>query len=253
MVVAALVNAGGFWIDMKLNEKIKSAIPLRLSLQRLLLKSAIFSLSWFFLPFWLFLIPAFYFYFFPLFNSKQLALPFFLTLLAAAILPQNFWFSLFFGILLYLIIGIKNLLFVNRSVHHQFLVFLLLFLIFYGFFSGFESWQRWDISLWALGPSLVFLFLVKELADYNSLAGHWQKNLIIGLASFIIWQLSLAIFFLPLNYFYATALLFLVAVLLADILLEYFDGHLARQKILVDFSIFFVLAVIILASSKWVL
>ncbi len=237
---------------------VRVAVTHIVSLRGLFLKAGALGFLWLFLPFWIFLAASFYFYFFPFFQPLRLALPFFLTLVTAAIRqpadPGNFWFGLFLAALFFLILGIKNLIFVNRFGAHQLLVFFLLFLSFLSFFSGFETWQRWLVSLFALGVSAVFLLLAKELADYyfpHVSSSRRRTFLTIGLGALFIWQLCLTLLFLPLNYFYETALLFLSAVLLLDVLLEHLKSQLNRKKVLTDFSIFFVFATIVLASAKW--
>lgn len=221
----------------------------------LFLRAGIISFLWLFLPFWIFLAAALYFYFFPFFQPLRLALPFFLTLVTAAIRqpadPGSFWFALFIAALFFLIFGIKNLIFVKRAEAHQLLVFSLLFLTFLSFFSGFEAWQHWTISFFALGASAVFFFLAKELAEYNPESSRRRTFLTLGLGALFIWQLCLILLFLPLNYFYETAILFLSAVLLLDILLEHLKNRLDRRKLLADFSIFFVFTAVILASARW--
>ena len=230
---------------------LNSAVAHIMSLRGLFLRAGILGFLWLFLPFWIFLAATFYFYFFPFFQPLRLALPFFLTLVTAAILPANVWFSLFIAALFFLILGIKNLIFVKRFGAHQLLVFFLLFLTFLSFFSGFETWQRWIVSLFAFGVSAVFLLLAKELADYHSESSRRRTFLTIGLGALFIWQLCLILLFLPLNYFYETALLFLSAVFLLDILLEHLKNRLDSRKILADFSIFFVFTAVILASARW--
>lgn len=222
-----------------------------ISLRGLFLKAGILGFLWLFLPFWIFLAASFYFYFFPFFQPLRLALPFFLTLIAAAILPANIWLALFLAALFFLILGIKNLIFVNRLAAHQFLVFFLLFLLFLSFFSGFENWQHWIVSFSVFGVSAVFLLLAKELVDYGGGTGRRRTFFILGFGALLIWQLCLVLLFLPLNYFYETALLLLSAVFLLDVLLEHLKNKLDGRKILTDFSIFFALSAVILASARW--
>ena len=230
-----------------IRHKAKTAFSLRI----LLLKACVFGLSWLFMPFWFFLLVAVYFYFVPFFQPFKLLIPFILTLAAAAAVPYGFWFAAFLGLLFFLLLGIKNLIFVNRFENHQLMVFLLLFLIFFGLFSNFENWQRWTVSIGLLGAGLSFFFLFEELADYSRERSESRKMLVAGLGSFILWQAASVIIFLPLNHFYQTALLFLSSVIVADIFLEYLAKKLDRRKILNDFSIFFVLVSVILASANW--
>lgn len=217
----------------------------------LLLKACILSLSWLILPFWMFLVVAFYFYFIPFFQSFKLIIPFILTMLASAIIPYGFWSAVFLGVLFFFLLGIKNLIFVDRFDNHQTMVFLILFLIFFGFFRHFPNWEKWTASLISLGSGLSFFFLLGELADYIKGMNRSKKLFIAGIGSFLVWQAALVILFLPLNYFYQTALLFLSSAILMDIFLVYLGKKMNRTKILADFSIFFVIVVIILASANW--
>lgn len=179
-------------------------------------------------------------------------MPLCLTFVLAAVLSPNVLFALFLGTLFFLILGIKNLILVNRFASRQLVAFLLLFLVFLSFFSQFENWQAWPISFWWLGIVLVVFCLIKESADYRPEPPRRQKFLVAGLGSLFIWQIGLVALFLPLNYFYQTALLFLSAVFLIDVLLDYLNSRLHRRKILTNFSIFLVLLGIIMASAKWV-
>ena len=230
-----------------IRHKAKTAFSLRI----LLLKSCAVGLSWFFLPFWFFLLVVIYFYFVPFFQPFKLLVPFLLTVAAAIAVPYSFWFAIFIGLLFFLLLGIKNLIFVNRFENHQLMVFLLLFFIFFGLFSHFENWQRWTVSIGLLGAGLSFFFLFEELADYSRERSKRKKMLVAGLGSLFIWQLASVLLFLPLNHFYQTAILFLSAVIMTDMFLEYLAKKLDRTKILNDFSIFFVLISVILTSANW--
>lgn len=217
----------------------------------LVIKACALGLLWLLLPFWVFFLAAVYFYLIPFFQPFRLIIPFVLTIAVASFLPYNFWFAVFLGLLFFLILGIKNLIFVNRFDNHQLMVFLLLFLLFFSFFSGFENWRGLIVSWAALALGFSFYFLFHELAGYTSEHGRTKKIVIAALGSLLIWQAAVAVLFLPVNYFYQTAVLFLSSVILVDIFLEYLNGGLNRRKILSDFSIFFVLSAVILASASW--
>lgn len=230
-----------------IRHKAKTAVSLR----GLLLKSFIFGLCWLFLPFWIFLAISVYFYFVPFFQPFKLLAPFLLILAAGLIIPHGLWFAVFMGFLFFLLIGIKNLILVNRFDNHQLMVFLILFLVFFGFFWRFENWQKLTISFTSLAIAFFYFFLFRELADYFENSDKSKKTMVAGLGSFLIWQAVIAILFLPLNYFYQTALLFLLSVILTDLLLEYSAKKLDRRKILSDFSVFLILSSIIIASANW--
>lgn len=244
----------------------------------LLFKSFILGLSWLILPFWAFLALSVYFYLVPFFQPFKLIIPFMLALAVAFAAPHGFWFAILIGMLFFLLLGIKNLILIHRFDNHQMMVFLILFLLFFSFFFHFQNWQRWIVSLISLGVGLSYFFLFDELADYIKIKrndepkkifipleaerpkalvalAYWRgrslTGFISGLGAFFLWQVVMAVLFLPLNYFYQTALLFLFSVILTDFLLEYLGGGISRKKILTDFSIFFVIAVIMLASANW--
>jgi len=221
------------------------------SLRGLLFKSCVFGLSWLLLPFWVFFFVAVYLYAIPFFQTSSLLAPFILTIVVSAIIPYGFLYAFFLGLLFFLLLGIKNLILVNRFESHQLMVSLLLFLIFFSMFSGFDNWQRWTVTVALFGAGLSFFFLFKELADYVVEHSKQKKILIAGIGSFLLWQFASILVFLPLNHFYQTALLFLSSVIMTDVFLEYLAGKLDRRKILNDFSIFFVLVVVILASANW--
>lgn len=230
---------------------VRRTTKIALSVRVLLIKAIALGLSWLVLPFWVFLALAAYFYLVPFFQPFKLFIPFLLIIAASVIVPYGFWFAVFLSVLFFLLLGIKNLILINRFENHQLMVFLILFLMFFGFFWHFENWQRWLTSLISLGIGLSFMFLFDELADYTKENDGRKKMFVSGLGAFLIWQVAMAVLFLPLNYFYQTALLFLFSVMLTDILIEYLAGKLDRTKILWDFSIFFVITVVMLASANW--
>lgn len=221
------------------------------SVQGLLLKAGMFGLGWWALPIWIFVPVALYLYFVPPFQPLRLALPFALTLAAALMVPANPWFAALLAGIFFLVLGIKNLIFINRFASHQLLVFLVLFLVFANFFSRFENWQSWAVPIWASGLAVLFFFLTQELFKYESVRGRRERFALAGIGGLFVFQLSAALLVMPLNYFSQTAFLFLASVILLDLLLGYSSDHLDRRKILADFSIFFVLAVVLLASARW--
>ncbi len=221
------------------------------SLRGLLLKSAALGLIWFFLPFWLFFVFAVYFYFVPPFQPFKIFFPFLLTIAFSFFLQQNLLSVFLVGVLFFLVLGIKNLILVHRFQSHQLMAFLLLFLGYFYFFSVFGNWGRpiSSFALFAVGFSFFFLFY--ELSAYTSEKKREKKIAISAIGAFLVFQAAAAILFLPMNRFYQTAVLFLSSVIIADIFLEYLNNGLSRKKILQDFSVFFVVATLLLAAANW--
>lgn len=238
---------------MKLGEKIKSAIALR----GLILRAAIFGAVWFFLPKWVFLLVGIYFYFFPFFRPLKLAIPFLLTIFFAVIEPQSIWQAAFFSVLFYLILGIKDLIFINRRSAYEVLVLLLLFLVFVSFFSHIDNWNRSPVFFYAFALGAAFFFLIRGFITYSETTelkegpAIWRRELALGIAALLVWQISLALLFLPLNFLYQSALSFLVATIFVEVISDYLSGSLSRKKLLANFSVFFILVVVILGLAEW--
>ncbi|MDO8536749.1 MAG: hypothetical protein Q7R94_00695 [bacterium] len=251
-------------------EKLKSILkPIHWSL---VLKSAAFGASWFFLPLWAFLVLAFYFYFIPLFKPLELSPPFFLTIFFAAIEPANVWLAIFFAVIFYLILGVKDLIFINRKSSYEVLALLLLFLTFIKFFSHFDSWDGNSAFFGAFFVSLVFFLLAEGFLRYGSSpefsSGEMDvenklplerlvkikfAKIAAGIMAFCIYALILVLLFLPMNFLYQSALLLVVAAILFEFLIDYGQGTLVRKKLISGLSIFFVFLVIILESAQWTL
>jgi len=68
-----------------------------------------------------------------------------------------------------------------------------------------------------------------------------------------MWQLFLVGLFLPLNFLYQSAIVFLVAAILIDLVPQYIFGQLSRTKVLATGTVLFALLVIVLASARWTL
>lgn len=224
----------------------------------LLAKAAVFGGGWLYLPFPIFLAAALYFYLVPLFNTLKLALPFVLTLILAGLLPHGFWAALVFAIIFYLILGIKGLFFINRRAAYETLVFFIMFLLFLYFFFRLGGGVEGTALPWSFIVSLTFFLLVSGLINYEGVIGveaqkleRRYKFLVLGLTSFLLWQLILVLLILPFSFIYQTAMIFLLAAIFLELILAYLNSNLTLRKVLANFTIFFIFAVFILSSTKW--
>ncbi len=219
----------------------------------LLVKALALAAVWLALPYWLFLLLALGFYFVPFFEPRRLLLPFGLFLIFAAILPHTIYFALAAALVFFLILGIKNLVLINRAAAYETLFFVFFFLTVLGFFSRLES-PSGQIFLTSTAVALIFALLLKNLLHFSpeflALARR-EKFVLVGLAGIIIWQWLLAILFLPMNRFYQTALVFLGGVVIAELLFAYASNSLEKRKILTYFSVFFAVVAVILAANPW--
>lgn len=223
----------------------------------LLLRAIVFGAAWFWLPFWLFLIVALYLYLVPLFRPAKLALPFLILLVFAAVEPPNVWLAVLFSVLFYLILGIKDLILIERRSAYEVLVLLTLFLMTMKFFFRFDSWGSNAAFFYAILFGAVSFFLVRGFLDYCELpapaeadAGK-RRNIFVGFLTLTVWQFSLASLFLPLNFWYQSAIVFLAAAVFLELGIDYLGKKLGRRASLLSFSVFFAALVIILGSASW--
>jgi hypothetical protein len=229
----------------------------------LALKAAIFAFSWYLLSqiSWLvFLLIAAYLYFFPSFRSLKLLFPFAVLLVLVLISPVSLWLTLVFGLAFFLILGTKELILVDRRTAFQSISLIILFVSFLNFFSRFDAWEgRGPVFLWALIPAALFLVLMRQdlkqetlpMADNASPKPPFGTMPVLCVFSFALWQISLAMLFLPLTFLSQTALLFCAAASLFEIIPAYVEGHLTKRHFMTVSSIFMVAVTVILVSAQW--
>ncbi|MCL4437431.1 hypothetical protein M1513_00080 [Patescibacteria group bacterium] len=211
-------------------------------------KAVITAGSWLLLPFWVFVLVVFYFYFIPLFRPFKFIALFLSFLILAFLLPVNWAAALALAVVFFLILGIKDLIFIERRTVYEISVLLISLLAFISFFS---IYSFLDISS-LKGVVLILIlgyFLLRGLIDYLRTG---TDNRAVDLASFvislIISELLLVLLIMPFDFYSRLALTFLVFILLLDLNIHYFERKLTNRKILIDFTIFFILAAVILAS-----
>src|SRR3989344_5465762 len=224
----------------------------------LVIKTVVLGGIWYFLPFPIFLVLALYFYLVPMFKPSELAAPYFVTLILAFFLQTSFWAAVFVAVSMYLILGAKDLIFINRKAVYETIVFILVFVMFLRFFQEFGTWFGISSVLWSVALAFFTYILFKGFLSYEGVFGEEltvearrHKFLILGLSSFIVWQLTWVLVFLPVGSIYQTAVMFLVSIILLELTSAYFSQSLTARKVLMNFTLFFILLVLILTSTKW--
>jgi len=224
----------------------------------LVIKAVALGGIWYFLPFPVFLLLALYFYFVPLFRPSELRAPFLVTLVLAFFLPSGFWSAAFLIVMIYLILGTKDLIFINRKAVYETIVFLSMFTLFFYFFLEFGTWFGFLSVLGSIVVAFFVYLLLKGFINYEGVLGEKftaedrsHRFLVVGLSSFLIWQLIWVLVFLPVGAIYQTAILFLVSIVLLEFVLAYFNRSLTPRKVLVNFTLFFIFMVLILTSTRW--
>jgi len=199
----------------------------------------------------LFILAALYFYFRPSLNVGQFFASF-LVLITTATLIMSLRggaeaifipLSLFLGFLFFLLLGIKNLIFVKREPFYYLLNGLLLLVIFILFFWSAQS------HLFFVKYLLVFFaiaFLFKEFLNFfipESL--HSQKrNLVVWGTAFLVLQLLWVISLLPISFLNAASLSLLIMLILQDFIVHHFSGTISRQLVLRNITVFLILTLV---------
>lgn len=224
----------------------------------LVVKAALLGGVWFFLPFPIFLILAFYFYLVPLFKPLELGACFLVTLVFSFLIPESFPSAVFLGVVFYLILGVKDLVFIHRKAVYQAVVLLTIFLMDLYFFFELGGWFGFRTLFWSVLVAFFSFLLMRGFLKYEGVveeeagwAAGWHKFLILGLVGFLTWELMFVLLFLPLGFIYQTAILFLTSVVFLELTLAYFNRCLSPRKVLFNFTLFFIFVVFILAGTKW--
>jgi hypothetical protein len=134
-------------------------------------------------------------------------------LLLLGLLAQPGVFQAVYGAVAFaLLLGIKDLIIVNRRPAYEMLVFLLAFAGFLLLFSSFAAWSA-TASFFALALGVV-LWLWLVLAEPDRISG--ISKLPAALAALLLFEAGAVIFFLPLSFFAQAALLFFGSALLFE-------------------------------------
>ena len=215
----------------------------------LLLKALAFGLAWLILPKWLAMVLAVILYFRPFFSALRLLVPFAALLVVGLFLPGVWWAAFYEFVIFFLILGLKELIFIDRRGVYGLVFWLLNFMFFFQFFLRVEQAQAasafWGSLLLALG---VFL-LARSFFAYER--EEHKNNFQAGLYALLVWQLAWVLLFLPMSFFYKTGLLLLGAVTIFELLRAYGEGNLSRLRLRTVLTLFFVIGSLMLAANQW--
>lgn len=215
------------------------------------LRSVVFGASWFFLPWWAFLLVALALYAVPFFAMRRMAGTFSLFLFLSFFITPGFVAAAGFVVAFFLIEGIKDLFFINRAGAYELLAALFLAL------GSMELYARFGAGDTGLFAAIVLFACVAALFKgfIGELGGSGRAIplTIAPLAAFLLLQLSWVLFFLPLAPLAAAFVLVACGVIGMELLGRFVRGHLDRRAILI--SLFYMLAIsaFALASAPWTL
>ena len=246
----------------KLNSVLR-VLPLRLILKAIVFAAFLTGFKFGviptgFFPILLFILAAAYFYFRSATHSRQLLFSFliliFLSLIFIVYWPLNFWLLetviiLGLSAAFFLILGIKNLFFIERPAFYFLLNNLFFFLIFLSFF-------RVDFRFPTMKYILVFIlsyFLTGEFLKFFITGPSRRRLLFSAVFSFIVVQALWAVALLPIGFLNSAALLLPFVFILGDFSVHLLEGSLNRRLVLRNITILIAAAIIISAASRWTL
>ncbi len=222
---------------------------------KLALKSLLFSLA----IFWwretggfslaLLLVVIFaYSYFRPLTQSSRFLTAFLVIVALPFAFPPvvflEFCLAIFIGILAYTVVGVKDLLFVNRKLIVQLLYFLILGTVIYLYL--FRPGVLNQITVFIL-LSLLFRELYNFLLEESRTITLVLSSVYSLLAIELGWAASL----LPLSRISASALVAAILLTAHDLTLNYKLNALSRYILFRDLALLFVLVIVIFLVSRW--
>ncbi len=204
-----------------------------------------------------FALVALYLYFVPPFQAGRLLWPFIALLILTFAEPTNPLFILIFAILFYYLLLIKDLLLIDRKSAYEILIFALSFFLLRDFYrvfgSGVSGWGIWYAFLLAALLGIIASRFMKAFS-INDPAGsspHPLRRIISWLTFLLSWQFLVLGLFIPLDFIYQTAIVFLVLALVIDFVPGQYLGDISRSKALATGITVFSILVIILASARW--
>lgn len=226
------------------------------------LKAVLFGVAWWALPFWLFILVALYLYYVPLTGAHKTWAPFWVLLLITFLQPQGGIAAAIFAAVFYCILLVKDLIIIDRRTAYEVLMLVLAYLLLRGFFlnvgGAFGYRALLDSIVAAAAISVMAGSFIKNFSgtgpeDQPARETRAFRRALGWIVFILMWQLLMVGLFLPLDFLYQSAIVFLLAVVLLDLLPQHVFGELTHVKVLATGTVLFSLFVIVLASAHWVL
>jgi len=220
----------------------------------LVARAVAFGTAFWLLPYGWFLAVALLLYFIPFFQPGRTALPFLALLGVTPFIPvSNFWMALLLSVLMFLVLGIKDLLLINRASASEALFFTLSFvmlLLFFGYFKNPGVPGLWlaatilSVAIFFLLNHLMFHYGGEDLTPGRRAVG-------AGILAFFTLELLWVASILPMSQYLQTGLVLVSLVIGTEIVLENFRRVLSRRSGLLYFSVWFALIILVLTANSW--
>ncbi len=214
------------------------------------LRSGAAAIAFLALPFWVFLAVAAYVYFVPWFRARLLVREFTLTMVIAAMLPSTAWSTIAIFAVFALMLGVKDLIIVERGRGYELLAILLSFLIVTAVFHvpASESWKSAGPFL-LMGLAGVAIGLLLARMPFESEKG--TLGIEAAVAGFLIAEAGAVLLFLPIGFFYQTVVLFSLAAALLILLPAYREGKAGRSLLLASFGFAGAVVLAVMILTDW--
>ncbi len=217
-------------------------------------KAFVFALAWLWLPSWVFVLISFGAYFIPFFRAGKLLIPFLTLLVLGLLQPPSLLFAAIFGLILYIILLIKDLLLIDRRSAHELVTLALAFLLLRAFYIHFNQGISGGAFLVAFLTSILLALLTRGIMVLPD-EGITTKDNVVRIATWLSALLFMEIMvmglFLPLDFVYQSVIVFLVATIVIDLVPQYLAATLTRTKALTTATVLFALLVIVISSARW--
>ena len=207
-----------------------------------------------FIPILFFIVSALVLYFKPLFNTLSYLVIFMilitLSIVLAVVLPiaAQPMLVIGFSFLFFIILGLKNLSFVNRIQWYN----LLHLLLFYALFLLFFSFDKSNLFvLKSTGILILVGILFRYFLKFNAVKFSRRRAVMSWALALMVIEAIWAISLLPIGFISSANLSLVLVLLLSGITVHHFKGTLDKRVILSNTGLFLVLTILIFITSKW--
>ncbi|MBU2101557.1 hypothetical protein KKH05_02460 [Patescibacteria group bacterium] len=195
----------------------------------------------------LFLVVFFVLYLKPKTNSGKYFVSSIVWLMLVFFAPNisglmGFYVNLILGILAFIMLGVKNLIFLKRQSAYYMLHLVLVIGATSMFFLG---------SLSQIPLFIILFFLFKEFYSVMVKEDLELINLIAVMESMLLIQAAWVSSFFPTSFLVSASFLVLATFVFHDVMVNYFKETLTKQLVLRDLGLFLALSILILLMPVW--
>lgn len=199
-------------------------------------------------PILFFLTIAIVLYSKPIFNTFYFWASFLILLVMALNSPPSLLIAVFYSFLFYIILGLKNLVFINRVNWHQALHLLLFYAIFMLFWGASDE-TAFIFKL--VGVFAASTLLIREFFKVAAVDFLKQRILASWVLALLVVETVWAISWLPIGFLNSAALALLAVFVLINLTLHHFKGTLNKKVVLSAITLFILFTLLIFITSKW--